>query len=60
MSLSVIFEILGLFANMLIADDKYSLRNSENSQQQIQKQLFKKEKLFLNFFSSIFEIVIKL
>ena len=46
MSLSVIFEILGLFANMLIADDKYSLRNSENSQQQIQKQLFKKEKLF--------------
>ena len=60
MSLSVIFEILGLFANMLIADDKYSLRNSENSQQQIQKQLFKKEKLFLNFFSSIFKIVIKL
>ena len=44
---------------MLIADDKYSLRNSDNSRQHIQKQLFKKEKLFLNFFS-IFEIVIKL
>ena len=35
--LSVIFEILGLFANTLTAYDKYSFRNSENSQQQIQK-----------------------
>ena len=30
MSLLVIFEILGLFVNTLTADDKYSLRNTEN------------------------------
>ena len=34
--------------NTLTADNKYSLRNRENSQQRIQKQLSKKEKLFLN------------
>ena len=30
MSLLVLSEILGLFVNTLTADDKYSLRNSEN------------------------------
>ena len=30
MSLSVIFEILGLFANTVTADDKYFLCKSEN------------------------------
>ena len=30
MSLLVMSEILGLFLNTLTADDKYSLRNSEN------------------------------
>ena len=30
MSLLMICEILGLFVDTLIADDKYSLRNREN------------------------------
>ena len=29
MSLLVIYEILGLLVNTLIADDKYSVRNSD-------------------------------
>ena len=35
MSLLVICEILGLFVNTLTADHKYSLCDSENSQQPI-------------------------
>ena len=35
MSLLVISEILGLFVNTLAADDKYSLRKSENLPQPI-------------------------
>ena len=46
MSLLVISKILGLFVNALTADDKYSLRNSEDLQQPIQMQLFKKKILF--------------
>ena len=37
-------KILGLYVNTLIADDNYSLRNSENLQQQLQMHLFKKQK----------------
>ena len=39
MSLLVISEILTLFVNTLTADDKHSLRNTENLSQPIQMQL---------------------
>ena len=61
MSLLLICGILGLFVNTLPSDDEYSLRNSENLEQPIQKQLREKKQLFLNFFraflksASIFE-----
>ena len=42
MSLLVISEFLRLFVNTLTADDKYSLRNTENLYQPIQMQLPKK------------------
>ena len=42
MSLLVISEFLRLFVNTLTADDKYSLRNTENLYQPIQMQLRKK------------------
>ena len=41
MSLLVISEILGLFGNTLIGDDKYSLHNSENLRHPIQMELSK-------------------
>ena len=46
MSLLVISEILELFLNTLTADDKYSLRKSENFWQPIQMKLSKKETFF--------------
>ena len=39
MSLLVISEILGFFAKMLTAGEKYSFRNSESLQQPNQMQL---------------------
>ena len=50
MSLLVIPDILGLFVNTLTADEKYSLRNRENSPSPIQMQLSKKGKAFFQFF----------
>ena len=44
------FQPLGLFVNTLTADDKYSLRNSENLREPIQMQLYK----ILNIFSQNF------
>ena len=49
MFLLVICEIVGLFVNTLTADDKYSLRNSENLRQPIQMQLSKKSQFFAAF-----------
>ena len=49
MSVLVISEILGLFVNILTADDSYSPRKKENLRQPIQMQLSKKQNLFLNF-----------
>ena len=49
MILLAICEILGLFANTLTADGKYSLCNSENLLEPIQMQLSKNRKFFLNF-----------
>ena len=42
----VICKILGLFANSLTADDKYTLLNRVNLMQPIQMELSKKQKLF--------------
>ena len=47
MSPLVISAILGLFVNTLPADDKHSIRNSENFLQPIQRQLSKILKIFL-------------
>ena len=49
MSLLVICEILGLFVNIVNADDKYSLLSSENLPQPFQTQLSNKYSFFLNF-----------
>ena len=42
-------EILGLFANTLTGDDKYSLHNTENLPQPIQMVLSKNIRIFVNF-----------
>ena len=59
MSLLVIYKILGLLVGTLATHDMYSLLNRDNLMQQIQMLISKKEKRFLIFFFSIFEICIK-
>ena len=59
MSLLVIYKILGLLVGTLTTHDMYSLLNRDNLMQQIQMLISKKEKRFLIFFFSIFEICIK-
>ena len=54
MSPLVIYKTLGLFINILTADDKYSLLNKDNLAQPIQMQLSKK-KMFSKLFSSFFK-----
>ena len=49
MSLLKISEILWLFVDTLAADDKHSLRNSENLRQPIQLHLSKTQKSFSKF-----------
>ena len=49
MSFLSVSQVLGLLVNTLTADDKYSLRNSENLKQAIQMQLSKKQIFFVNF-----------
>ena len=44
-------EISGPFFNTLAADDKYSSRNMQNFQQQLQTALSQKQKIFsFNFY----------
>ena len=43
------WEVLGLFNNLLLADDKYSLLSRGNLLQDCQMQLSKKPKIFSNF-----------
>ena len=50
MSPQVVGEILGVFVNTLIADDKYPVQDYENSQLLIQMQLCEKGKTFSQFF----------
>ena len=49
MSLLGVCQILGLFVNTLIADDKYSLGYTENLSRLFEMQLSKKQKTFLSF-----------
>ena len=44
------YEILTLFVNALIADDKYSGSNMQNLQTQFQTPLSQKQKTFSGFF----------
>ena len=48
-SLLVIFKILGLFVNILTAEDEYSLLNRDNLMEPIRMQLSQKQKNFHNF-----------
>ena len=59
MSPLVISEILGLFANILIANHKYSLCNRENKQQSIQMQLSKKQNTISEFFALLLKSTYK-
>ena len=47
----VICKILGLFINILTADDKYSLLNRDNLLQHLQMQWCQKQKTFPPFFA---------
>ena len=46
----VVCKILGLFVNILTADDMYCLLNRGNLWQDLQKQLSQKQKIFSEFF----------
>ena len=49
-SLCVICKILGLFVNLLTADEKYSLLNRDYLSQYFQIQLSQKRKMLSEFF----------
>ena len=49
MSLLVIFDILGIFINTMVADEMFPLRNRDNLRHLIDIQLSKKLKHFLKF-----------
>ena len=55
MTLLVKTKILGLFVNILTANDKYSPLNKGKYWQPIQMQLYKKKKTFSEFFAWIME-----
>ena len=44
------YEILSLFVNTLITDDKYSSRNIQNLNQQLQTAMSQKQKTFYRIF----------
>ena len=52
-SLLVVFEPLGLFLKTLTADDKYSLRKSENLRDPIEMQLYNILKTFSQHFAQL-------
>ena len=51
MTILVIYEILGLFVNILTADRKYSFFNGKNLEQSIQMQSSEKQKTLPDFFA---------
>ena len=56
--LLVICKVLGMFVNILTADDKYSLFNRDDLRQPIQMQLSQKEKTFSQFVSEILQAIL--
>ena len=52
-------ESLGPFFNTLAADDKYSRRNMQNFQQQLQTALSQKQKIFFFNFYYFYQTYIK-
>ena len=55
-SLSDISSFSIVFFNTLTADDKYSLRNSENSYNQFKYSYLKKQKYVCQFFASFLNL----
>ena len=51
-SLLVIYKILGLFVNTLVAHDNYSLVNRDNLTQPSQMQISNKQKTLSQYFST--------
>ena len=52
-------QIPKLFVNILTANDKHYMLNRDNLAQEIQMQLYQKDKTFCEFFSCILKIYIK-
>ena len=59
MSLFVLSEILRLFLETLVADDKYSLLNQKNLLEPIRMQLSKKQNSFSQFFAPFLKFYVK-
>ena len=51
-------KILRLFSNTLSADGKYSLLNTDNSTQAIQRKLSQRQKIFSQFFSAFLKSIL--
>ena len=49
---SLLYEILRLFVNALIADDKYSCSNMQNLRQQVQTPASQKQNTFSGLFNA--------
>ena len=58
-TLLVIHKIVSLFVNTLTVDEKHYLLKRDNSTEQIQTQLYQKQKSFPEFFVCILKIYIK-
>ena len=54
----MIHETLGLFVNTLAVDDKHYLLNRDNLTQQIQMQLYQKQKTFSEFFFAFLKSIL--
>ena len=55
MSPLVLGEILGLFVNILTADENYHIEDCENLQLSIQIHLSEKRKIYFKFFVTLLE-----
>ena len=57
-SVLVINKILRLFVNALTVDEKFYLLNRDNLTQQIQMQLYQKQKTFSEFFFAFLKSIL--
>ena len=57
-SVLLIHDLLRLFANTLPADDNYYLLNRDNLAEQIQIQLYQKQKSFSEFFFAFLKSIL--